>query len=486
MPLKLRPYQREGASFLVLNETAMLGDEMRLGKTIQTAVAAQFLDARRTLIVCPAIARYNWQRELRKWAPAICLPPPGAFDSGGPFVLEKLNAPIPPSAAIIVSYEFARSQIERLARYDWDLLVLDESHKLSNLGAQQTANIMDFALRHCKRVWELTGTPIRKHPGDLWRWAVFAGLTKLTYHEWVTRYCDSKFIGRDVKVFGAKAAAVPELRKLLKDSGRFLRRRQSEVGMQMPKVTYAEYTVPNRLPTREEEEAAFSTLSHDQLWSKITREKGKLEAELAKHAIGEQTRMTDEDLAFLESLAQSVSTLRRYCAMVKVKSVIELLLEEISAEPKRKFFVLAEHKIFIESVWDVLKAKGHKVVKIYGGTEPKKRDVNLEIFQTDPKCRVLVGNTLACGTAVSMSAATDVLVGEAPWVVADLRQAVARALGPMQKNAVLVRFVTLADSVDAAVMRVLMRRASDVDAILDGADPLARNADADLSKLLGE
>src|SRR3954469_20097850 len=71
----LRPYQREGVSFLFRNAAALLADEMGLGKTVQAAVALSLtlrdLAVSRALIVCPAPLTLNWERELTAWAPRL-------------------------------------------------------------------------------------------------------------------------------------------------------------------------------------------------------------------------------------------------------------------------------------------------------------------------------------------------------------------------------------------------------------------------------
>ena len=71
----LRPYQRDGVSFLFRNSSALLADEMGLGKTVQAITALRFLlrkpDIDRALIVVPASLGINWQRELERWAPEL-------------------------------------------------------------------------------------------------------------------------------------------------------------------------------------------------------------------------------------------------------------------------------------------------------------------------------------------------------------------------------------------------------------------------------
>ena len=70
---RLRPYQREGASFLFHRRSALLADEMGLGKTVQAAVALEALKGsyHRVLLVAPASLCLNWVRELETWARSL-------------------------------------------------------------------------------------------------------------------------------------------------------------------------------------------------------------------------------------------------------------------------------------------------------------------------------------------------------------------------------------------------------------------------------
>src|SRR3954447_24882091 len=71
----LRPYQRDGVTFLFRNEGALLADEMGLGKTVQAISALRLLlklpDIDRALIVAPTSRGLNWERELERWAPEL-------------------------------------------------------------------------------------------------------------------------------------------------------------------------------------------------------------------------------------------------------------------------------------------------------------------------------------------------------------------------------------------------------------------------------
>ena len=72
LPYPLRSYQWEGVRFLLKSDSALLADQMGLGKTVQVAVALSLLLPKyklgRTLIIVPASLRTNWKRELDSWA----------------------------------------------------------------------------------------------------------------------------------------------------------------------------------------------------------------------------------------------------------------------------------------------------------------------------------------------------------------------------------------------------------------------------------
>lgn len=68
----LYPYQAEGALFAVAAGRALIGDDMGLGKTVQAIAAAEILarhfGVRRVLVICPTSLKYQWQREIARFA----------------------------------------------------------------------------------------------------------------------------------------------------------------------------------------------------------------------------------------------------------------------------------------------------------------------------------------------------------------------------------------------------------------------------------
>jgi SNF2 family DNA or RNA helicase len=65
----LHDYQKEAVTHAVTRKRWVFNDEMGLGKTPQAIATCRLLKANKILIVCPAVVRQNWLRELSKWWP---------------------------------------------------------------------------------------------------------------------------------------------------------------------------------------------------------------------------------------------------------------------------------------------------------------------------------------------------------------------------------------------------------------------------------
>jgi superfamily II DNA or RNA helicase len=133
----LNPHQIEAALFAFrspLSKGAILADEVGLGKTIEAGIllAQKWAERkRRLLIICPANLRKQWSQEL---ADKFFLP--SAIMESRTFN-EAIRAgnlnPFQCDAAVICSYQFARSKEPYIHQTPWDLVVVDEAHRLRNV-----------------------------------------------------------------------------------------------------------------------------------------------------------------------------------------------------------------------------------------------------------------------------------------------------------------------------------------------------------------
>jgi ERCC4-related helicase len=164
----LNPHQIDAAMFAFrspLSRGAILADEVGLGKTIEAGLVISQLWAerkRRTLIIVPTTLRKQWQQEL---AEKFFLDAE-VFDSARLRAGAKSNESNPFLTAkgiVICSYHFARSAEALIAGTHWDLVVIDEAHRLRNVlkSGNKIAVAIKAAIQNAHGKILLTATPLQ-------------------------------------------------------------------------------------------------------------------------------------------------------------------------------------------------------------------------------------------------------------------------------------------------------------------------------------
>ena len=162
----LNPHQIDAALFALkspLSKGVLLADEVGLGKTIEAGLVLCQLWAerrRRLLVICPASIRKQWSLELEEKfnLPTVILDAP-AYRRGQ---REGAPAPFMAEAIVITSINFASAMQGDVRAVPWDLVVIDEAHKLRN--AYRPSNRMGQRLRWAledRRKLLLTATPLQ-------------------------------------------------------------------------------------------------------------------------------------------------------------------------------------------------------------------------------------------------------------------------------------------------------------------------------------
>ena len=162
----LNPHQVEAALFAFRNPLArgaILADEVGLGKTIEAGllIAQSWAEGRRRiLVIVPANLRKQWSQEL---ADKFFLP--SAILEARTFneVIKAGNLnPFQQNAIIICSYQFARKMEPYVRQTRWDLVVIDEAHRLRNVykPTNKIANSIKQSIAPFRKVL-LTATPLQ-------------------------------------------------------------------------------------------------------------------------------------------------------------------------------------------------------------------------------------------------------------------------------------------------------------------------------------
>lgn len=194
---ELRGYQLTDGAILAKRRHAILAHDPGLGKTRTALYAAQLAGLKRVAVIAPAVVRSHWYNEAAVVAPELDLH--------------------------VESYQrLVVNKPAQMAFGQRDLLILDEEHFLKTRESQRTKLILttDIGIAHrFPRVWGVSGTPMPRHPGELypmlfafWR-RELAQLGITDFMTFLERYTWFKHTKHGPRVYSAKQ--VPELRALL-------------------------------------------------------------------------------------------------------------------------------------------------------------------------------------------------------------------------------------------------------------------------------
>jgi len=166
----LRDYQVSGFKWLKVLQKNFLGgilaDDMGLGKTVQAI--AFLLSAKESdenpgpsLVVAPSTLVYNWENELKKFAPSLKT----LTVTGNKASRTKLAKTIPEYDVIITSYPLLRNDMELYERHRFYCCILDEAQHIKN---PESLNAKSVKRIGSKARFALTGTPMENSPAELW------------------------------------------------------------------------------------------------------------------------------------------------------------------------------------------------------------------------------------------------------------------------------------------------------------------------------
>ena len=163
----LNPHQVDAALFAFkspLSKGAVLADEVGLGKTIEAGIVISQKWAerkRKILIIAPANLRKQWNQEIadKFFLPSIILEAKSFNEE-----IAKANFnPFEQSEKIVIcSYHFIKSKAVYVSKVEWDLVVIDEAHRLRNVykTSNKIAKAIKEAVMHAPKIL-LTATPLQ-------------------------------------------------------------------------------------------------------------------------------------------------------------------------------------------------------------------------------------------------------------------------------------------------------------------------------------
>lgn len=431
---ELRDYQHEGLNWLnfldSFNFGGCLADDMGLGKTLQ--IIAFILSQREkrghttNLVVVPTSLLFNWQDEIRKFAPSIKVLQHHGSDRS------KTTAHMMDYDVVITSYGILLSDIQFLKTFYFNYIFLDESQTIKNPDSERykAARLLQSRNRIV-----LTGTPIENNTFDLYSQLSFACPGLLGSKSY---FKDIYAIPIDKFEYSKRAG---ELQQKIKPF--ILRRTKKQVAKELPEKTetviYCEMNAEQRrIYDAYEKELREFIAAND-------------EDELNKNSMHVLTGLTR-----LRQICNSPVLLKEgYSGEHSVK--IEILMEQITGKSQ-------DHKILVFSQFvgmlDLLKAELEKreIPFEYLTGQTRDRGEKVNNFQNNENIRVFLISLKAGGIGLNLTQADYIYLIDPWWNPAAENQAIDRSYRIGQtKNVIAVRMIC-SNTVEEKILTLQKRK----------------------------
>ena len=429
-------HQKEAIEKLVGSKRFILADDMGLGKTTSTIIAALETGAKRILIVCPASLKINWQREIENYTDrSVYISEVKKFSTEEDFTIVNYDI-------LKNFYDTKNKDNSIIHNSNFDLVILDEAHMISNPQAQRTKIINSF-VKDIKRVWLLTGTPMTSRPMNYYNLlSIIESPVAQNWMAYAIRYCQGyQFMAGKRKVWNVQGASnLEELRD--RTSKQMLRRLKEDVLDLPDKIISPIYL---RLVSKEYEEMMGE---YYDWYENKSDESSSLTIQFSK-----------------------LMKVRKIIANEKIKHTIEFV--ENIIEQGKKVIVFTN---FTDTLQMIHNHFGKQSVYLDGSCTKPQRQYAVDQFQDNEKIKVFVGNLKAAGVGLTLTSAEVVIMNDLSFVPAEHAQAEDRAYRYGQKNNVLVYYPLFDNSIEGAIYDILTRKKQIINTVM-GDDLLENGGD---------
>lgn len=421
---ELRPYQREGLSWLLsLTNRGLspcLADDMGLGKTVQfLALLLKYKEEgkqkRPSLLICPTSVVGNWCREIERFAPTLSY----LLNHGNQRLQgEEFTEEVFTKDLVITSYDLLRLDHQSLSQIPWQFIALDEAQKIKNPGTK-TARCARSLQSEVRVV--LTGTPIENNLMELWS---------------IMEFLNPGYLGPRARFRRGFAIPIqqnkaPEREEILKRLIRpFLLRRKKTDKEILPEL-------PEKLEKREycsltEEQASLYQAVVEEVEESLEQAEGMERRGLILATIGKLKQICNHPAHFLKD---DKFKPERSGKIARLMDISETLVEEGYC-----CLIFTQYVELGKMLKTLLQERFHyEVPFLHGGTAQRARDRMIEAFQLQKdRLPFFLLSLRAGGLGLNLTRANHVLHVDRWWNPAVEAQATDRAYRIGQEQKVIV------------------------------------------------
>lgn len=462
---KIPPWEHQKRGFYLIIKNPALGLlwDMRTGKTMTVANAVQWLknngEPHKTLVICPTHIKTNWVEDVQKHTDLKSL----ILGTGtkkqvvalrrhdqitvvdGPHVYNRPGEP----DLFITNHDAIRGSalLEALIEFNFDIIVVDESHAFKNPKAKRTKALAKLK-KSIKRRYILTGTLVSRAPLDAYSQMKILNENIFTesFDEFGARYCIFR-THMGIRFFvRPKRAMMPELWRRI---NAYTDKVRIEDCHDMPKKLYTEVAVQlnaaERAAHNELRDELITYLDGDAVQATILTKAMKLIQTTSGFVYGED------------------GVVMRLPNPSKVEALKDILEQTVRQD--RKIVIWAHyHETFriISEVLDKEKIGYSMISGIDGRIKPEEKHKRIWRFKNDDKCPVIIANPSMIGIGEDLTVAMYAVYYENNYKL-DLRaQSEARIYGDKSKQRhgdhVVIFDLIAINSIDRIVLSALKQR----------------------------
>ncbi len=468
----LYPFQKEGVAYILSRYgSGIIADEMGLGKTCQAiALIASLRKKQPVMVMCPASLKYNWAKELTAWLdnPTIYILSGRPTECTNPrddmFLYSEENKGTP---IIIVNYDIIANKTtkeknprtQKIQKVDipktgWcsfldkikcETVIIDEAQHLKHKKTRRTIACLKEIKKINNKIF-LSGTPIENRPIEFFN--VLNVLNPYMFPDrmlYAKEYCDAKHNSFGWDFSGA--SNTKQLHDLVKKTV-LIRRIKKKVLPELPDKIRA--VIPLQITNTPSYKRAETNLAQ---WFADNGMSGKIDA------------------AGTEEALMRIEVLKQLAVKGKIDRCIELIRDFLSTG--EKLVVFTTHTDIAKRIIKEFKHfnDGGICVDILGSTPIKKRQEHVDVFQNDPKCSLFVGNIIAAGVGITLTAASNTCFLEFAWSPGLHQQAEDRVHRIGQAaDSVTAWYLIAQNTIEEEIAELLDNKAKVLSNVLDGVD----------------